>query len=193
MAPAQSKRKSGQFVVPGDRLGVIEEFTLGPGTYEQNGTIYSLTTGRALMDLLNKQVSVFPKVHVSNVPHVGSAVVGQVSDVQSKQATLRIFQVSDRLLTGFFSGLLHISDVSQRYVESMYEICKAGDIVRARVISEKNRVFHLTTNDKDLGVVYAFCSRCGQELAQKRFVMRCPDCGNSERRKTAQDYGKGEV
>src|SRR3972149_3544724 len=193
MAPAQSKRKSGQLVVPGDRLGVIEEFTLGPGTYEQNGTIYSLTTGRALMDLLNKQVSVFPKVHVSNVPHVGSAVVGQVSDVQSKQATLRIFQVSDRLLTGFFSGLLHISDVSQRYVESMYEICKAGDIVRAKVISDKNRVIHLTTNDKDLGVVYAFCSRCGQGLAQKRFVMRCPDCGNSERRKTAQDYGTGEV
>lgn len=193
MAPAQSKRKSGQLVVPGDRLGVIEEFTLGPGTYEQNGTIYSLTTGRALMDLLNKQVSVFPKVHVSNVPHVGSPVVGQVSDVQSKQATLRIFHVGDRLLSGFFSGLLHISDVSQRYVESMYEICKAGDIVRARVVSEKNRVFHLTTNDKDLGVVYAFCSRCGQGLAQKRFVMRCPDCGNSERRKTAQDYGTGEV
>lgn len=193
MAPAQSKRKSGQLVVPGDRLGVIEEFTLGPGTYEQNGTIYSLTTGRALMDLLNKQVSVFPKVHVSNVPHVGSIVIGQVSEVQNKQATLRIFQVGDRLLSGFFSGLLHISDVSPRYVESMYEVCKAGDIVRARLISEKNRVFHLTINDKDLGVFYAFCSRCGSSLLQKRFVMRCPECGNSERRKTSQDYGKGEV
>lgn len=193
MSPTQSKRKSGQMVVPGDRLGVIEEFTLGPGTYEQNGTIYSQTTGRALMDLLNKQVSVFPKVHVSSVPHVGSTVIGQVSDVQSKQATLRIFQIGDRLLSGFFSGLLHISDVSQRYVESMYEVCKAGDIVRARVISEKNRVFHLTTNDKDLGVIYGFCSRCGYSLVQKRFIMRCPECGNSERRKTAQDYGKGEI
>lgn len=193
MPPTQSKRKSGQMVVPGDRLGVIEEFTLGPGTYEQNGTIYSQTTGRALMDLLNKQVSVFPKVHVSSVPHVGSTVIGQVSDVQSKQATLRVFQIGDRLLSGFFSGLLHISDVSQRYVESMYEVCKAGDIVRARVISEKNRVFHLTTNDKDLGVIYGFCSRCGYSLVQKRFIMRCPECGNSERRKTAQDYGKGEI
>jgi len=189
----QSKRKSGQLVVPGERLGVIEEFTLGPGTYEQDGTIYSSTTGRALMDLLNKKVSVFPKVHVSSVPHVGSTVVGQVSEVQSKQATIRIFQVGNRLLTGFFSGLLHISDVSQRYVESMYEVCKAGDIVRARVVSDKNRVFHLSTNDKDLGVLYAFCSRCGHALAQKRFIMRCPECGNSERRKTAQDYGKGEI
>lgn len=193
MPSVQSKRKSGQLVVPGDRLGVIEEFTLGPGTYEQDGTIYSLTTGRALMDLLNKQVSVYPKVRVSKVPHVGSIVIGQVSDVQGKQATIRIFQIGDHLLSGFFSGLLHISDVSQRYVESMYEVCKAGDIMRARVISEKNRVLHLTTNDRDLGVVYAFCSRCGHSLAQKRFIMRCPECGNSERRKTAQDYGKGEI
>jgi len=189
----QAKRKSGQIVVPGDRLGVIEEFTPGPGTYESEGTIYSAATGRALMDLLNKQVSVYPKARVTNVPHVGSVVLGQVSDVQSKQANLRIFQVGDRLLTGFFSGPLHIGDVSQRYVESMYEVCRAGDIVRAKVISEKNRVFHLTTNERDLGVVYAFCSRCGHSLAQKRFIMRCPECGNSERRKTAADYGKGEI
>jgi exosome complex component CSL4 len=75
----------------------------------------------------------------------------------------------------------------------MYEVCKAGDILRAKVISDKNRVLHLTTNDKDLGVVYAFCSRCGQSLAQKRFIMRCPECGNTERRKTASDYDKGEI
>ncbi len=189
----QTKRKSGQIVVPGDRLGVIEEFTPGPGTYESEGTIYSAATGRALMDLLNKQVSVYPKAHVTKVPHVDSVVLGQVSDVQSKQANIRIFQVGERLLTGFFSGPLHIGDVSARYVDSMYEACRPGDIVRARVISEKNRTFHLTTNEKDLGVVYAFCSRCGHSLMQRRFIMRCPECGNTERRKTAADYGKGEV
>ncbi|HKZ93331.1 MAG TPA: exosome complex RNA-binding protein Csl4 [Candidatus Bathyarchaeia archaeon] len=193
MASPQAKRKSGQIVVPGDRLGVIEEFTPGPGTYESEGTIYSAATGRALMDLLNKQVTVYPKAHISSVPHVGTTVTGQVSEVQNKQATIRIFQVGDRSLSGFFSGLLHIGDVSPRYVESMYDVCKAGDIVRARVVSDKNRVFHLTTNDKDLGVVYSFCSRCGHPLSQKRFIMRCPECGNSERRKTAADYDKGEI
>lgn len=190
---SQAKRKSGQIVVPGDRLGVIEEFTPGPGTYEHEGTIYSAATGNALMDLLNKQVSVYPKAHVSSVPQVGSVVTGQVSEMQNKQATIRIFQVGDRLLSGFFSCLLHIGDVSPRYVESMYDICKAGDIMRAKVVSEKNRVFHLTTNDKDLGVIHAFCSRCGNPLAQKRFIMRCSVCGNSERRKAAADYGKGEI
>jgi len=187
-----SRQKSGQLVVPGDRLGVIEEFEPGPGTYVEEGTIYSLTTGRALMDILNKKVSVYPGIKASSVPRVGSTVVGQVQEVQSKQAVVRIFQVGNRVLSGFFSGLLHISDVSPRYVETMYDVCKAGDIVRAKVISDKNRVFHLSTNDKDLGVVYAFCSRCGHVLSFRRLRMRCPECGNTERRKPAQDYGKGD-
>jgi len=187
-----SKQKSGQLVVPGDRLGVIEEFESGPGTYVDEGTIYSLTTGRALMDVLNKKVSVYPSVKASGFPKVGNVVVGQVQEVQSKQATIRIFQVGNRVLSGFFSGLLHISDVSPRYVESMYDVCKAGDIIRAKVISDKNRVFHLSTNDRDLGVVYAFCSRCGHVLSLRKFRMRCPECENMERRKYAQDYGKGD-
>jgi exosome complex component CSL4 len=187
-----SKRKSGQLVVPGDRLGVIEEFEPGPGTYVEEGTIYSLTTGRALMDVLNKKVTVFPGVKVSVVPRVGSDVLGQVLEVQNKQAVVRIFQVGDHAINGFFSGLLHISDVSPRYVESMYDVCKAGDIVRAKVISDKNRVFHLSTNERDLGVVYAFCSRCGNALSLRKFRMNCSVCGNLERRKSASDYGKGD-
>jgi len=187
-----SKRKSGQLVVPGDKLGVIEEFEPGSGTYVEEGTIFSMSTGRELMDLLNKKVSVYPRTTMSGVPRVGSIVLGQVSEVQSKQATIRIFQVGNRVLSGFFTGLLHISDVSPRYVESMYDVCKAGDLIRAKVTSDKNRVFHLTTNDRDLGVVYAFCSRCGHALSFRRMRMRCPECGNFERRKTAQDYGKGD-
>jgi len=188
-----AKRKSGQIVVPGDRLGVIEEFTPGPGTYEEEGGIYSLTIGRALLDLLNKKVSVYPRTSTASVPHVGSVVVGQVQDVQSKTATVRIFQVGKHLLSGFFSGVLHVSDVSPRYVESMYEVCKPGDILRGKVVSDKNRTFHLSTNERDLGVLYAFCSNCGHPLSQRRFQMRCPECGRTEKRKVAPDYGKGEL
>jgi len=191
MAPVP-QRKSGQIVVPGDRLGVIEEFMPGPGTYEEEGTIYSLTTGRALLDLLNKKASVFPRAGAANVPHIGSLVVGQVTDMQSKTATVRIFQIGKRLLSGFFSGILHVSDTSPRYVESMYDVCKSGDILRAAVVSDKNRTFHLSTRDINLGVLYAFCSSCGHLLSLRRFQMRCPECGKVERRKAAQDYGKGE-
>lgn len=188
-----STRKSGQFVAPGDRLGVIEEFTPGPGTYAEEGTIYSEITGRTLMNMLNKKVSVFPLVRAAGVPRVGSTVVGQVSDVQSRSATLHIMKVSKRLLSGFFTGILHISDVSPGFVEIMFDVCKPGDIMRARVVSDKNRVFHLSTADKNLGVVYAFCSRCGHMLPLRGRRMQCTNCGKIERRKVASDYGKGEI
>ncbi|MGD8505040.1 MAG: exosome complex RNA-binding protein Csl4 [Candidatus Bathyarchaeota archaeon] len=188
-----SKQKTGQFVVPGDRLGVIEEFMPGPGTYEENGTIYSSATGRALIDVLNKQVSVFPRTRFLPFPQVGSLITGQVTDVQSKTAVVRIYQVSKHSLSGFFTGILHVSDVSLRYVETMYEVCKPGDLIRAKVVSDKNRTFHLSTKEPDLGVIHAFCSHCGNILTHRKVRMHCSKCGKIENRKAAQDYGKGEM
>lgn len=186
-----SERKSGKIVLPGDRLGVIEEFIPDPGTYVKDGIIYSRTVGRALLDLTNKRVSVYPLVHGAKIPKVGSIVLGQVSNIQTENASVRIFKIGNKQLSGFFTGVLHISDVQPSYVDSMFDVCKPGDVVRAKVISEKNQVYHLSTKDKNLGVVYAFCSQCGYALETKRQAMYCPRCGKTEKRKTALDYGKG--
>ncbi|UCE43547.1 MAG: exosome complex RNA-binding protein Csl4 [Candidatus Bathyarchaeota archaeon] len=186
---SSSDRKSGQFVVPGKRLGVIEEFMAGPGTFVEHGTIYSKTTGRALLDMLNKKASVYPLVHAVNTPRIGSTVIGEVSDVRNKNAGLRILIIGKRQLSGFFTGILHVSDVSSTYIETMYSVCKSGDLMRAKVVSCLNRTNHLSTEDKSLGVIYAFCSRCGHLLQLRREDMWCPKCANVEMRKVAQDYG----
>ena len=188
---SQSERKSGLFVVPGDRLGVIEEFTPGPGTYVEHGNIHSKITGCTLLDMLNKKVSVYPLVQAAGVPQIGSIVSGQVLDVKSKKAILRISQIGKKSLSGFFTGILHISDVSPSYVDTMFSVCKTGDLMKAKVISNKNRTFYLSTAEKNLGVIYALCSRCGHVLQLGRREMRCSRCGNIERRKVAPDYGEG--
>jgi exosome complex component CSL4 len=179
-------------VLPGQRLGVIEEFIPDAGTYVKEGFIYSKFVGRALLDFLNKRVSVYPFINRARVPRIGSIVLGQVSSIQNDIANLRIFRIDNKLLSGFFTGILHISDVKLRYVQSMFNVCKPGEIIRANVISEKNRIYHVSTKDKHLGVVYAFCSRCGYTLETKRQVMICPKCGKIEKRKIALDYGKGD-
>jgi len=189
----QAKERCGQFVVPGERLGVIEEFMPGPGTYVEQGAVRSKTAGRALMDILNKKVSVYPMVHMASVPRTGSIVVGQVLNVQGKKATLRIFKIGKALLNGFFTGILHVSDVSPSYVETMFDACKDGDILRATVVSTKNRTYQLSTADRNLGVVYAFCSSCGHTLDLKERKMQCSNCGKIENRKVALDYGKGTM
>jgi exosome complex component CSL4 len=186
----EEKKGSGQLVMPGERLGVIEEFTPGPGTYTEQGVVYSKIVGCALLDMLNKKVSVYPLTHTANVPRMGSIVTGQVSDVQSKRATLRILKIGERNLTGFFSGVLHISEASPRYVETMFDVCKTGDIMRAKVISEKNRTYQLSTADSDLGVMLAFCSACGHALTLTKQNMQCSKCGKIEMRKAVSDYEK---
>lgn len=190
MSKSRSKRQSGQFIVPGDQLGVIEEFTPGQGTYVEYGKIYAKVSGRTLLDLQNKTVSIYPLVRGVRVPRVGNIVTGQISNLQNKTAIIRIFKIGKEQLSGVFSGLLYISDISTSYVESIYDACKPGDIIRAKVISEKNRIYHLSTIDKNLGILYAFCSQCGNMLQQKRFKMYCPNCGHVERRRTAVDYGE---
>ncbi|MEM2098530.1 MAG: exosome complex RNA-binding protein Csl4 [Candidatus Bathyarchaeia archaeon] len=187
------EQKSGAMVLPGERLGVIEEFIPDSGTYVRNGVIYSKIVGRALVDLLHKRVSVYPLAHEAIVPKVSSIVVGQAGNAQSDNVMIRVFKVGDKKLSGVFSGILHISDVQERYVDSMNDVCRTGDIIRAKVISEKNQIYHLSTNDKSLGVIYAFCSLCGQLLEPKKYVMQCTKCGHVEKRKIAIDYGREEI
>ncbi len=186
----ESERKSGLLVVPGESLGVIEEFTSGPGTYVEGGTIHSKVTGRTLLDMLNKEVSVYPLIPIAIVPKVGDIVTGLVSDVKSKNAVLTIFQIGDKPLSGFFKGDLHISGVSRGYIDNMFSVCKAGDIMKAKVISTANRSFFLSTIDNDLGVIYSLCSRCGHVLHTENRGLSCSNCGNFERRKLSPDYGK---
>jgi len=187
------RKKTGQFLVPGDRLGVIEEFVPGSGTYVENGIVYSKIIGRLLLDFLNKQVSVYPLGNSIHIPKIKSVVSGAVSTVQSKRATMNISRIGERPLNSRFIGVLHISDVTPNYVEVMSDACKPGDILRAEVISDKNQTYHLSTIDRDLGVIFAFCSSCGEVLMQRDRRIQCKGCGRTERRKIASDYGKAEM
>jgi len=183
--------RSGEFVVPGDRLGVIEEFIPNSGTFVEDDKVYSKVTGRILLDFANKKISVYPLTRATNIPKVGSIVTGIASSLQDSTANIRMIKVGRRYLSGPFTGVLYISDVSFEYVETMFDAYRMGDIIRAKVISNKNRVYHLSTKGADLGAIYAFCSRCGDLLKVKNREMRCENCGNIEKRKVASDYEKG--
>ena len=193
MALKTREQKSGHLVLPGERLGVIEEFIPDSGTYEKNGVIYSKIVGRSLLDLQNRSVSVYPVVSGGIVPKVGTVIIGQIGNAQSDNVLVKIFRIGQKELSGNFGGILHVSDISDRYVDSMSDVAKPGDIVRAKVISDKNQIFHLSTNDKGLGILYGFCSRCGTLLEQHGYDLKCPKDGNIETRKIAPDYGKEQI
>ena len=177
-----------QPVLPGDKLGVIEQYLPGAGTYETDGTIYANFTGKARIDLKNKRVTVVPSTKVAPLPKEGTTVIASVIHATDKMATVNIWKINDRLIQTPFTAMLHISSSSPRYERNMSDVCKGGDIIRARVI-EINRIPQLTTAGRGLGVIKAFCSRCGAVLEFKNRRLQCPSCGNLERRRLAEEFG----
>lgn len=183
-------RESDQHVLPGDRLGVVEEFLSGVGTYEEEGTIYANFTGTAKIDTKNKRVTVTPTTRVPELPKEGATVIAAVTHAQEKMATVSIWKIDGKVLQNPFTAILYISSSSPRYERNMSDVCKAGDILRARVIDMTNRIPQLTTAGRGLGVVKAFCSKCGGNLEFENRKLQCMSCGNVERRRLAEDYGK---
>ncbi len=191
-------RKSGQFIVPGEKIGVIEEFIPDFGTYVEDGVIYAKNVGCILVDSVSRKVSVYPLTREAGVPKVGSIVVGHVVNIQGAMAFIRIIKVGKRFLSGFFTGILHVSDIDVKYTREIFDALKVGDLVRAKVISYTNRTFHLTTKGGKLGVILALCSKCGGTLIlkskkSKNKKLYCEKCGNTETRKIASDYGSGNI
>jgi len=184
------KYKSGKLVVPGEELCVIEEFAPGDGAYEKNGKVYSSRTGVALYDFITRKVQVLSTYDkMSLAPKVGLIVYGQVYTVHDEIANVKITEIEGhKKLSGTFSGVLHVSQVSRSYIKKMDDAVKPGDIIRAKVLTSWNP-YQLTTRHSTLGVVLALCSKCGSLLwKSKSGKLVCKKCGNVEERKLSSKY-----
>src|SRR2546428_13256066 len=91
-----SKKIDGQFVVPGERLGVVEEFDAGIGTVDVNGTVYAAQTGKATLDSARRKVIVKTLAGPPVVPEEGSTIIGMVEKIQEKMAIVSIIMVDNR-------------------------------------------------------------------------------------------------
>jgi exosome complex component CSL4 len=185
------KKLDGQFVVPGEKLGVVEEFMPGRGTVEVDGTVFSSQTGTAAVDTNRHIVSVRTAAGPPIIPDEGSTVIGVIEKIQDKMAIVNIIMVDGHKLQPPFTGMLHISNSSPRFERFMGDVCKPNDIIRGKVIDVSQRIPKLTTVGRDMGVIKAFCSRCGGELILSGRILRCTLCLNVERRRLADDFGNG--
>jgi len=182
------KKLDGTFVVPGEKLGVVEEFDPGRGTVEVDGIVYSSQTGKAALDPKRHIVTVKPITGPVVVPEEGSSIIGVVEKIQEKMAIINIIVVDGKKMPLPFTGMLHISNSSPRFERVMGDVCKPNDIIRAKVIDTSQRIPKLTTVGRDLGVTKAYCSRCGGELVLSGHILRCSVCRNVERRRLAEEF-----
>ncbi len=190
----EDKVRSGDFVVPGDFLATLEEFIPAEGVYEEDHKVYSSRTGVVLKDADSKKISVHPKTSSPPTLKKGDIVIGSVDRIRGQIANIEIAAVrgnEDRELSFSGDAIVHISNISDDYVEDIEDELKPTDIIRARVIEMGKNSAKLSTVDDSLGVLVSHCSECRTELEKKNSKLKCPNCENVERRKIANDYRQG--
>lgn len=186
------KTKSGDFVLPGDALGVTEEFVPAEWTFDDEGKIRSLVAGTVSLDQKNKKISIIPKTNSPTVLKNGLVVFGQIAEVRGQRALMRIEGAKDvkRSLVTNFSGGIHISQADKGYVAKLTDEFHIGDLVEAKVtkvIGLDN--VDLTTAENELGVIKAMCTNCRSYMKQtSKNELLCPNCGRKERRKISSKY-----
>jgi exosome complex component CSL4 len=184
--------KSGDIVVPGDQLCVIEELMPSMGTYEKDGIVYAAAPGQVTMDLKERSIRVVdPEGGMKlALPIKGDILMGKATLVFDQRAEVRIARINDKDYHSGLVGELHISNVTRRYVKSMQDVLKQNDIVRAVALNTHEIPVKLTLVGPELGVIYGECTRCGNALTLTTHNnMFCLRCENRETREVANDYG----
>lgn len=183
-------RRHADYTLPGEELAVIEEFDGGEGTYVAGGVVRAAVAGTPAYDLQSRVVRVEAKKPTTRLPKPGDTIVGQVENVQGNIANVKIHYVNGMVSEAGFTGLLIVRQNRFGGRRRPTTYFKAGDIVRARVVSVKNAIIHLSIDRAEDGVVYAVCSLCGGRMAKIDGRIKCVECGGVEERKLAPDFAK---
>ena len=181
--PPLQKRK----VLPGDKLATIEEFAAGNGTVANGDSIVSTVVGESNPDMRSRTMNVKTDKNVGiGVPATGDYIIGKVQSAQPSMAQIEIESVNDIPSNKQFTGMLSMRDERRRRTTSPI---KAGDVVRAKVISTKNAIIQLGIDSPKSGVLYTVCSNCGKEVfAISRDRVKCRECGWVDERLLSEDF-----
>jgi exosome complex component CSL4 len=177
------------WVVPGDKIAVIEEFLPDETCYEQGGEIYSRVFGHVITDPKKHKITVIPKNPI-NLIRIGDIGIGRVEFVKKQIASVNIYQMNKKEISLPISSVLHVSEASRRFIRNMFEVARPGDWLKFRIIRAANPVYISLIGD-GLGVIFSYCIRCGYELSfQRRNLLECPNCEYIQPRITAESYGR---
>ena len=180
-----------KIVMPGDKLGIIEQYLPGEGTYDDDGDIKSAVLGNVKINQKMKVISVVSDAKPALLK-VGDTVYGQITDIKPQRANLKIECMKDngRPLALPYMGAIHISQTKKDYLEKLGDAFRIGDIVQAKVVKITGDNVDLSTVDEDCGVLKAMCTRCRDYMhtTQKKDEVQCNTCNRKEKRKVSINY-----
>ena len=185
--------KDGDIVLTGEYLGVVEEFLPDKqSTFTNEGQIFASKTG--MISINNKERKIEISTHQEKdrkVVKIGDIVIGSILFLRQYSVGINFCTINKKIhFNSSYFGNIHVSQISDRYVEKINDAFQITDIIRARVIEQNYNEYKLSMARNNLGVIYADCVICGNHLTKIGYnKLKCNRCGNVETRKLANDYG----
>ena len=175
----------GKKVIPGDKIGVIEEFEGKGDVIINHGVIRSTKVGELSYDM-KKRVALVKGIEIkSPIPKEGDIVIGVVEAAQSNFITIRVNSINNKRVYSNFTSVIFLpsSPIKTKLP------CKIGDVVKAKVKCVKNGAIFLSLAEPDLGVIKTSCSLCGGEVVRvKTNIVKCVSCGYEDYRKLSTSF-----
>ncbi len=193
---AQRKIQTGDFVIPGDVLGVEEEFIPGDNAFVDSGVVYSSATGIVNFDNKARKVFVNPTSNLPPYPEKGDTVIGMVSYMRGQFTKMDIISIegeNKREIPSAPQGAVHISQTRNKYVKNLTSQFQVGDIVRAKVVNTKRDPMILSTVGQEFGVILAKCQECRNPMVARGKRVYCEECDRNEKRKVSKLYGSNPL
>jgi exosome complex component CSL4 len=189
---SQKKIENGEFVIPGDVLGVEEEFMPGENAFVDGGIVYSSAIGTVNFNEDTHKVAVNTHGHLPPYPEEGDTVIAKVSYIRGQFTRMDIVSIEGekrREIPFAPQGAVHISQTRDKYVKDLDDQFQIGDIVRARVVNPKRDPIILSTVGDEFGVILAKCSDCHLPMVARGNRLYCETCDRYEKRKVSKLYG----
>ncbi|MBD3254433.1 MAG: RNA-binding protein [Candidatus Lokiarchaeota archaeon] len=187
--------KNKDIVLTGQYLGVVEEFLPNDiSTYIENGEIHATKSGMINIDNKRNIDILTHQEKDRKTVKIGDIVLGTIVFMRKYSVGINFYTINSKLhFNSSYFGNIHVSQIANRFIEKITDAFQLTDIVRAKVIEQNVNEYNLSTVGKEFGVVHSDCSICGTTLQKIGFnKLRCPLCGNLEKRKIASDYGDVE-
>ncbi|MHA2009610.1 MAG: exosome complex RNA-binding protein Csl4 [Promethearchaeota archaeon] len=179
-------------VITGQYLGVVEEFLPDKqSTFVKEGKIFASKTGLINIDKDKRKIEINTHQDADRkIAKIGDIVIGVILFLRQYSVGLNFYTINKKVhFNSYFFGNVHVSQISDKYIDKIQDAFQITDIIRAQVIGEEHNEYKLKTKGKNLGVVYADCVICGTPLDKVSYnKLICQRCGNQETRKLADDY-----
>ncbi len=180
-------------VLTGEYIGVVEEFLPDKqSTFTKDGQIFASKTGLITINTIERKIEISTHQEKDRkIVKIGDIVIGAILFLRQYSVGINFYTINKKIhFNSSYFGNIHVSQISDRYVDKIHDVFQITDIIRARVVAQNYNEYKLSTAGKHLGVIYADCVICGDLLTKIGYnKLRCNRCGNQETRKLADDYG----